>query len=178
MALQRGKIVRATVGEAPLRVGPDLFIRVELRGVGREEFEVQPWKATTELADPISLVDAGLLPEEDDGAAEMAQRVPEKGAHLIVPDILRVDLEVEADPLALGRGADPGDDREAIVAVAMADDRCSPARRPGLAQGRDQEEARLVAEDDVGTQPHSVLVRIPAIVNAPIGHRARLDRTS
>jgi len=156
MAMQGHEIIRATVGQAPLRVGPDLFIRVELWGVGREELEVQPREATTELADPISLVDAGLVPEEEDGAAEMAQQVPEERAHLVVPDVLRVDLEVEADPLALGRDADPGDDREAIAAVAMADDRRLPTRRPGLAQGRDQEEARLVGEDDVGTQPRSV----------------------
>jgi len=154
--MQRGEVVRATVREAPLRVGPHLFIRVELRGVGREELEVQPREATTELANPVSLVDADLVPEENDGAAEMVQQVPEERAHLIVPDVLRVDLEVEADPLALGRNADPGDDREAIVAVAVADDRRSRTRCPGLAQGRDQEEARLVDEDDAGTQPRSV----------------------
>ena len=154
--MQGDEVVRATVGEAALCVGPHLLVRIELRRVGGQELEVQPRKAAAELSDAIALVDARVVPEHDHGTAKVPKQVPEKRADLLVSDVLLVGLEVEADPLAPGRDADPGDHREAVMAVAMADDRRSSARRPGLAQGRDQEEARLVDEDDVGTQPRSV----------------------
>ncbi len=44
----------------------------------------------------------------------------------------------------------------AIMPVAMVNDGRLAARSPGLSYRWDQEEARLVDEDDVGTQPRSV----------------------
>ncbi len=37
---QRGDVVWATIGETPFRVGPDRFVGVELRGIGRKVFEM------------------------------------------------------------------------------------------------------------------------------------------
>jgi len=156
VATHDGEVVRATVCETPFGVGPDGLVGVELRSVGRKQLEMEPREPVADLADPFALVDAGVVPDHDDRPAEMAQQVAKKAADLVVPDVLRVAPEVQADPPAAGRNGDSRDHRDAIMPVAMTEDGRLPARRPGLSNRGDQEEARLVDEDDVGTQPLSV----------------------
>jgi hypothetical protein len=156
MTTHDGDVIGATVGETPLGVGPDGFVGVELRGVGRKEFEMQSRKSSTDFPNPFSFVNAGVVPDHDDVPAEVVQQVSEKFAHLIVPDVLRVALEVQADAPTPGRNGEAGDHGNAIMPVAMMNDGRLPTGRPGLSHRGDQEEARLVDEDDVGTQPRSV----------------------
>ena len=156
VAMHHGDVIGATVGEAPFGVGPDGFIGIELRGVGRKQLEVEPREAAADFSDPFAFVNARVVPDHDDSPAEMAQQVAEKIAHLVVPDVLRVALEVQADALAASRDGDSRDHRDAIMPVAMMNDGRRSARSPCLSHRGDQEEARLVDEDDVGTQPRSV----------------------
>ncbi len=72
MTTQRGDVVWATVGETPFRVGPDGFVGVELRGVGRKEFEMQPRGAAAEFPNAFSFVNGGVVPDHDDVPAEVA----------------------------------------------------------------------------------------------------------
>ncbi len=151
-----GDVVGATVGETPFGVGPDGFVGVELRGVGRKAFEMQPREPTADFPNRFSFVDAGVVPDHDDVPAEVAQQVPEEFADLVVADVLRVALEVQADAPTPGSQGDARDHGDAIMPVAMMNDGRLAARSPGLSHRGDQEEARLVDEDDVGTQPRSV----------------------
>lgn len=156
VATHRDDVVGATVGESGFGVGPDGFVGVELRGVGRKAFEMQPRKPATDFSNPFSFVNAGVVPDHDDVPAEVAQQVPEELADLVVPDVLGVALEVQADAPTPGCKGDARDHGDAIVPVAMMKDGRLAARSPGLSHRGDQEEARLVDEDDVGTQPRSV----------------------
>ena len=158
VTMQHGEVVGSAVGEAPFGVGPDGFIGIELRGVGRKQLEMEPRKPTTDFSDPFSFVNAGIVPDHDDAPAEMAQQVAEKIAHLVVPDVLRVALEVQADAPTPGGDGDARDHGDAIMPVAMMNDGRLTARSPGLSHRGNQEEARLVDEDDVGTQPRSVFL--------------------
>jgi hypothetical protein len=153
---QRGDVVGAAVGETSFGVGPDGFVGVELRGVGRKAFEMQPREATADFPNRFSFVNAGVVPDQDDVPAEVAQQVPEEFADLVVPNVLRVALEVQADVPTPGSQGDARDHGDAIMPVAMMNDGRLAARSPGLSHRGDQEEARLVDEDDVGTQPRSV----------------------
>jgi len=152
----RGDVIGAAVGETPFGVGPDGFVGVELRGVARKAFEMQPRKPATDFPNPFSFVNAGVVPNHDDVSAEVAQQVPEELADLVVPDVLGVALKVQADALTPGSQGDARDHGDAIMPVAMMNDGRLAAGSPGLSYRRDQEEARLVDEDDVGTQPRSV----------------------
>jgi len=152
----RGDVVGATVGETSFGVGPDGFVGVELRGVGRKAFEMQPREPTADFPNRFSFVNAGVVPDQDDVPAEVAQQVPEEFADLVVPDVLRVALEVQADVPTPGSQGDARDHGDAIMPVAMMNDGRLAARSPGLSHRGDQEKARLVDEDDVGTQPRSV----------------------
>ena len=82
--------------------------------------------------------------------------MPEEFTDLAVLDVLRVTPEVQADAPTLGRNGDARDHGDAIMPVAMVNAGRLTARSPGLSYRGNQEEARLVDEDDVGTQPRSV----------------------
>ena len=91
------QIVGAAVGKGALRLSPDLFIRVELRSIRWKSLEVQARKPIRHLSHAIPLVDAGVVPEYDDFATKVTQEMTEEQAHLVVPDVLAVALEVQTD---------------------------------------------------------------------------------
>ncbi len=156
MLEQFAQVVRPPIRELALQARPDFFVGVQLRGVGGEELQMETGEAATDLSNTVSFVNAGVVPDHDDGSAEMTQEVPKERTDLVVLDVLRMALEVQTDMLTLRRDRDSGDHGEAVPAIAMVNDRGLAARRPGLPDVGDQEEARLVDEDDVGTQPRSV----------------------
>jgi len=153
---QCGDVVGATVGETPFGVGPDRFVRVELRGIGRKVFEMQPGEPMADFSNPFSFVNARVVPDDEDVAAKVVQQVPEEFADLVVSDVFRVASEVQADAPPPGSNGDARNHRDAIMPVAMMNEGRLSARGPCLSHRGDQEETRLVYEDDVGTQPRSV----------------------
>jgi len=94
---QCGDVVGATVGETPFGVGPDRFVRVELRGIRWKVFEVQPGEPMADFSNPFSFVNARVVPDHEDVPTKVVQQVPEKFADLVVSDIVRVASEVQAD---------------------------------------------------------------------------------
>ena len=153
---QYDDVVGTTVGEPPFGVGPDRLVGVELRGIGRQVFEMQPGEPMADFSNPFSFVNARVVPDEEDVTAKMAQQVPEKLTDFVVSDVLRVAPEVQADALPPRSDGDARNHGDAIMPVAMMNDGGLAARSPGLSHRGNQEEARLVDEDDVGTQPRSV----------------------
>ncbi len=156
LTTHHGEIVGPTVGQTPFGVSPDGFVGVELRGVRRKVFEMQSWKSAADFPNRFSFVNAGVVPDDEDVPAKVAQQVPEEFADLVVSDVLRVTKEVQADAPTPGSNRKARDHGDAIMPVAMMNDGGLTAASPGLSHRGDQEEARLVDEDDVGTQPRSV----------------------
>ncbi len=101
-----GEVVGAAVGKTAFGVGPDGFVGVELRGVGRKEFEMEPREAAAEFPNAFSFVNAGIVPDHDDVPAEVAQQVPEESTDLAVPDVRLVAPEVQADAPTPGSNGD------------------------------------------------------------------------
>ena len=104
--VQRGDVVGATVGELSFGVRPDRFVGIELRGIGRQIFEMKAGVVTTDFSNPISFVNARVVPDDEDVPAKVAQQVPEEFADLVVSDVLRVAPEVQADAPAPGSNGD------------------------------------------------------------------------
>lgn len=145
--------VRPPVGERALGQLPDALIGVELRGIAGEAVEVEPRIAGLESPDRVAAVDRAVVPDDDHGAAQMAKEIAEEGAHLGVLDVLRREQEVQAAAPATRTDRQTRDHRDAIASLAVAQERGLASRRPGAPHARDQEEPRLVDEDEVGAQP-------------------------
>src|SRR5574341_188726 len=161
-------IVGPAVGELALRQCPDPFVRVQLRGVGGEPLEVQAGELGAQGADEGALVDLAAVPQHDDVAPEVAQELPEKATDLSRMDVLVVELEVEAEALPPRADRQARDDRDAVVALPVAQEWGPADRGPGPAHAGDEQEPGLVYEDEVGAQPRGVFF--------PRGHSSRFHR--
>ena len=90
-------------------------------------------KASTYLANSLTLVDARVVPDDDHVATKEVKEMGEKAADFVVTDVLAMDSEILTRVPSLRRDADSRDDGEAIIAVAVVNDRRLTARCPGLA---------------------------------------------
>jgi len=150
------EIVRAAVGQRGLGQGPDALIRVQLGGVGGEAFQVEAGKPAAELADGLAPMGAPIVPEDNDVPAQVPEEVAQERAGLRLLDVLPMPLVVQAEaPLPRAEGH-PGDDGELVAPRPVPQHRGLPPGGPGLAHGGDQQEPRLVYEDEVGPQPCGV----------------------
>ena len=102
------------------------------------------------------LVGLRIVEQDDERSSEMAQQMSKEGADSPTSDVIQAELIVEPEPLTSRADGDRRDDRYAIVTVPMMVDGSVPPWCPGAQQIRDQEEPRLVDEDDVGRQPCGV----------------------
>lgn len=68
---QLRRIVRSAVGEFVVHLIPDAFVRVEFRGISREGLQEQARVLSQEGADGLSLVNAAIVPHDDDMFAQM-----------------------------------------------------------------------------------------------------------
>lgn len=108
---------------------------------------------TQELLDDDAPMDAAAIPDEHDRPAQVAQEVAQEPDDLQPRDVGGVETEVEPQFLARGRDGDGGDGRDAIPPVAVPEDGGPADRGPGLADVRDEEEAALVEEREMGPKP-------------------------
>lgn len=112
--------------------------------------------AAEKRADRFALVDASVVPHDDDVPAQMTQEMAQETANLAVMDVLGVQLVEKTESFALGAERNGGDHRDALVRVVVRNNGRLATRPPALAHGWDQEEARFVGEDKMGAQPRSV----------------------
>ena len=151
-----GRRIGPAVGQVSLEVIPDAFVGVELRSVGRERLQVQPGRAGEQLLHGVPAVNAAVVQQHDERAGDLAQQLAEKSCDLLALNVVLVQLAVQGAAEARGADSDARDGRDPVVRVPMADDRRLPHRPPGLPDRGDQEETRLVDEDEVGAQPCGV----------------------
>jgi len=74
----------------------------------------------------------------------------QEGPDVEAGEIVGATAEIEGQPPPLGRHRHPTADREAVMAVAVAQTGRLAFRRPGPAHGGDQQKAALIDEDEMG----------------------------
>ena len=79
----------AAVGELVLEKLPRELVGIELGGVGGEAFDMEARMAGEYPLHVRTAVDGAAIPEQDDGAAEMAQQQPQEHRDLDVGDVLQ-----------------------------------------------------------------------------------------
>jgi hypothetical protein len=126
-----------------LAVRPDVLHRVQLRGIGRQIFELQ---ATFLVADESlggqTPVGRKPVPDQQDVAIDVAEQVFQKLNNLLGLNGLFEDLKVEVPE------GDAGDDRQCFPVEVKLQDRRLPAWCPGASPMRPLAQSAFVGEDD------------------------------
>lgn len=161
--------VRTAVREAPLEMIPHALVGVELGSVGRKRDQVKTSRAGEKLLDRLRSVDGAVVQEDEDVAANLSEELPEEVRRLGTLDIVFVEVTVEGAVKAPRADGDARDGRYPVVPVAIPKAGRLTYGAPGLSDGRDEEEARLVDEDEMGTQPCGVFFTF--------GHSSRFHRS-
>src|SRR5580658_299343 len=143
---------RRRVSERLLGLCPDMLVGIELWSVGGEVVQMEATAATQIQTHGFVAVDFGAVPQKHDLSSEVPQRQAKELDDAFPVDVFAVASEVHADPLPDRGDRDRGDDRHPAVPIAMAQDRCLPDRRPGLADVGGEHEAAFVEEDQVSTE--------------------------
>jgi hypothetical protein len=68
-----GRRIGPAVGQVGLEVIPDALVRVQLWGVGREGFQVQPGRTAEELLHGLPAMNAAIVEQHDEVAGDLAQ---------------------------------------------------------------------------------------------------------
>ena len=114
-SVQLSHIRGSAVGQAAVRLVPDVLGRIEFRGVGREVLRVDPRMLLQEAADLFAAVDGALIPEEK-------HRTP----------------KVSHQMLLLGSDRQGADGRNRALFVPVPSIGCPPFLRPGSLKVRDE----------------------------------------
>ena len=110
--------------------------------------EVQSGMTSQKLSQGMPLMGGRIIQQDDHRAAQMARQLAEKPTNLLLPDIVEIELIVQAQALSSGTYGDSGNDRDLVAAsLAMILNRSTTLGRPRPDDVRDQEKARLVGED-------------------------------
>lgn len=155
-AEQAQDVVGPAVRQLRFRVAPHALVRIELGRIRGKVRDVQAAVRGQQRADRRPAVNLAVVPENQHVARQVPEQRPEKGAGIRRPNVVGRELEVEATATADRAEREPRNDRHALMALPMPEQRRVAARRPGPADRRDQEEARFVDEDEVGPQPRGV----------------------
>jgi hypothetical protein len=97
------KIVRCSIGECTVSLGPHVLGRIELRRVRREVVDVESWMLGEERADLASSMDRATIPKQVDRTPQMAQELAEEGLNVETAESAGPTAEVKRHPPPLGR---------------------------------------------------------------------------
>src|SRR6266478_1047175 len=137
----------------PLEVVPDLLDRIEFGCVAGEALEVKPGKGIAHRVDGRPLVNLPAIPEQDDGSTQVGEQQTQEPGHVHGFEVVLSKLKVETQAGTLGRNREGRDGRDPVVLVVVAHDRRASSRAPRPTARRDEHEAALIEEDDVGAKP-------------------------
>lgn len=147
-----------TIREPLLGQFPDSLVGIELWRIGRKAFQVKPLGVSAKLTYELASVGIPAIPQDEDVARQLAEQLSQEVAGLELPNVLRVELKVKIQALSAGRNRDPRDDGDSVASIKVVHRGSLPHGGPGGSDRRGQLEARLVSEDEVGTQPRGVFL--------------------
>ena len=153
---QRREVVGTSVGQVSFGMAPHPFVGIQLGRIGREIRHAEAAMAGEERPQHRTLVNMAVIPQHDDGTAQLAQEVTEKRTRVGRANVVSMDLEVESTAPPLGAQRHARDHGEAIMPLPMPQDRRVSAWCPRAPHRRNQQEPRLVDEDEMGAQPRGV----------------------
>ena len=90
---------------------PNTFVRIELRRIRGEAFKPQPTEVSaTKQANWFSAMDFGVVPENDQPAAQMSQQPSDKTASVKLLNVFAMELVIESNSPSRWTDRDARDD--------------------------------------------------------------------
>lgn len=145
-------ILRGVVGQAPiLGVGPHSFVRVEVRGIGGQRFDLNIGVFGQVFSHRLTAVRFAAIPEQRNGTWQLTVQVLQEGHQMGSADIFVVgeQLEEEVGFVAFGTEGKGADSRDAVVSFPGAVDRGLPPWGKGPPPGGGELKAGLVFKNQV-----------------------------
>src|SRR5438445_3729012 len=140
-----------------VEVRPELFHRIQFRGVGREPLHSEPGSVAFEgLPYLAAAVGGQVVPHQDEGTSPMASQGREKAHHLGATHAAPMQRQQPAGTLTVGARQQGGDSRKALPVERFDHARRLPARGPGGPNRRPLREAGFVHKTEPSLQFLSV----------------------
>jgi len=161
--------VRREVREAAVfEVAPDELDGVEFGRVGRQPDDVTARMSGEPGAHEVVRVRPSAIPEEDEGAADVAGEMTKKAQHLRTPNVdPRMQCERERDLTAPGRDNERANARDFLVRTgADGDRRRGAARRPRPPQHGHHEKAGFIEANQVRAEAPKFFLPEPSRVGS------------
>jgi hypothetical protein len=141
-------VERAAVSEVSFGQRPNSFVGVEVGSVGGKVLDVQARVSAEEPGERWPVVGGGVVEQNDDGTAEVAEQFAEKSTYFFLSDIVEEEQIVEAQVLSLGTDRDSRDDGDFVAAsLAMTLQGRAPLGSPGSDHQGSQQEARFIGKN-------------------------------
>lgn len=141
-------VKRAAVGEISFGQRPNSFVGVEVGGVSGKVLDVQARVPAEESGERWAVVGGGVVEQNDEGTAEVAEQLAEKSTHFFLSDIVEEEQIVEAQVLSLGTDRDSRDDGDFVAAsLAMTLQGRAPLGSPRSDHQGSQQEARFIGKN-------------------------------
>jgi acyl carrier protein len=138
------RILQQTVGGAACEVVLDLLCGVELRGLGRELFHMQPGISLAHRINRSAIVNGATVPEQHDRSPQMSQERPQEVSHVHGLEVTPLPAEVQPQVLPLRGHGERGHSGEPLVSIVVGDDRCLALGCPGTSARGPEQKAALI----------------------------------
>lgn len=151
--LKMAKILRDTIRNCALKIAPHMFIRIKLRRIAWEPKCLKARMFADKVFDQFTPMRHSGIPEQQNGPAEMLEKMPEKPGNLRRFDVFAtIKSRIEGQPPALWRNTDGGDGRNLSPTACASQLRRLPFGRPSTDQVWNQEEAAFVKKHQMGAK--------------------------
>lgn len=151
-ATQLVDVPGGTVRQGRIVLIPDVLGRVELGSVSREPLHMDAGMASKVIPDLSAPVDGSAIPEKDDGALEVFEKVLKERDNIESCEVVRPQADIEAQAFFLGRNRKGIEDRNPVLLIEVIQEGCLSPKRPSPLDVGDKQEPTFVEEDEVGSQ--------------------------
>lgn len=120
---------------------------------------MESWVVAEETLDFLARVNGAPVPQEDHRPLQMPEQVVEERPDLQPGEVPGAALEVQGQAPITGGHRQAADDREVVAPVAVVQQRGLAFGPPGPMDGRDEEKAAFVHEDEIGPKCGAFFIR-------------------
>lgn len=110
------------------------------------------------LLDFPAPMDGSSIPQQDHRSPKMPEQVFEEGLHIQSREIAGATLKIEGQPSSFGRDRQGADCRDPVLFVEIVNERRLSFWGPGAGHVGDEQEARLIEEDQMGATSFGVFL--------------------